>query len=298
MLTLPNQINDFTIILLSILVEGIPFILAGSILSAIVQKYLSEQTIVKFLPKNKLLQKVGMSLMGNLIPVCECGNIPLAKRMLKKNLSPALTISFLLAAPVFNPLVIASTIAAFPGNYSILIYRLLFTLIIAVAVAYIFEKLPAKKVINANLADVKGPAENPFEHDEAKRGLIATIKGEFLQMTSLFLLGAIIAALVQTLIPKEIILSFNNQEWIAIIAMMVLAFVISICANVDAFFALAYAQIFPTSSILAFLVFGPMIDIKAIPMLKSIFTWRGLTILVSLIALLTFLLSYSYFLFS
>lgn len=294
MFNLPNQFNDFFIILLSILVEGIPFIMAGSLLSAIVQKYLSEHTILKFLPKNKLLQKVGMSLMGNLIPVCECGNIPLAKRMLKKNLSPALAISFLLAAPVFNPLVIASTLAAFPNNYWILVYRLLFTLIIAVVVAYIFEKLPTIEVIKTTGT----VSENPYEQNEPQHGLVATIKGEFLHMTSLFLIGAIIAALVQTLIPKELILSFNSQEWIAIIAMMVLAFIISICANVDAFFALAYAQIFPTSSIIAFLIFGPIIDIKSIPMLKSIFTWRGLIILISLVALITFLLTYSYFLFT
>lgn len=301
MLTLSNQINDFVIILLSILVEGIPFILLGSILSAIVQKYLKESHIINFLPKNRLMQKITMCLLGNLIPVCECGNIPMAKRMLSKNFGSGLTISFLLAAPVFNPLVIASTLAAFPGNYSILFYRLAFTMLVAISASYLMEKLPQKEIIKI-LPENNNQSEDIAKKDERMKqhqhGITTLIKTEFLQMTSLFLVGAIIAAMIQSLLPKEVILSFNNQEWIAILAMMALAFVISICSNVDAFFALAYTQIFPTSSILAFLVFGPMFDIKSVPMLKSIFTWRGLTILILFSGSLIFFLSYLYFLFT
>jgi uncharacterized membrane protein YraQ (UPF0718 family) len=297
MFTLGNQINDFIIVLFSILVEGMPFILIGSILSAIVQRYLKQKHIEHFLPKNRFMQKVAMCLLGNLVPVCECGNVPMAKRMIQKNMNAGLVISFLLAAPVFNPLVIASTLAAFPNNPSILVYRLIFTMIVAITASYLMEKLPTNQTIHVTAQpeplDPKLPLQQSHQHS-----VIGIIKEDFIQMTSLFLIGAIIAALVQNLLPKEFILSFNSQEWLAILAMMVMAFIISICANVDAFFALAYTQIFPTSSILAFLVFGPMFDIKSIPMFKSIFTWRGLIILLGFCGSLIFLLSYLYFLFT
>lgn len=294
-LDLPAKLNDFLIILLSILVEGIPFILIGAIISGFVEIWLSKKDILKILPKNKFLQFVSMGLLGNVLPVCECGNVPLARRMILKKVPHHLAITFLLSAPVLNPIVILATIAAFSNDLSILFYRILFTLIIAISLGYIFSFISKEKVLNPKLSET--PDDHHHTHQSSKLDTVLKItKREFIEMMSVFLIGATIAASIQNFFPKSFILSFNQTEWLSIIAMMVLAFTISICSNVDSFFALAYAQIFPTSSILAFLVLGPMIDIKAIPMFKTIFSWKTVYAITAYVFLSTFLLTYIYYL--
>lgn len=292
LLELSPKVNDFFIILFSLLVEGIPFILIGGVLSALVEIYVSEERIQKVLPKNKLLRFLSMGLLGNVAPVCECGNVPFARRMILKKIEPFFVLTFLLAAPVFNPIVIISTMVAFPNDFSIVMYRLLFTLIIAVSIGYIFSFFAEKDVLINKLKE-RRLAKHDHHH-----GILNIVQKEFLEMTGIFIFGAIVASFIQIVVPKEFFFQFYEQQWIAILAMMALGFVISICSYVDAFFALAYSQVFPTSSILAFLVLGPMIDIKAVPMFKTIFKWRALTIIIGLIATETFLLSYLYFLFT
>ncbi len=298
LLELSPKINDFFIILFSILIEGIPFILFGAFLSALVEIYFSEERVQKILPKNRFMRFSSMVMMGNIIPVCECGNVPFARRLISKGIKPYFVLTFLLAAPVFNPIVIASTIAAFPNNYEIVFFRLLFTFIIAVSLGYIFMLFSSRDMLIDKLIEQRRQKIKEKNHKRHKHGFFSIIHKEFIEMTAIFLFGATIASIIQIVVPKELIFQFTQNEWIAILAMILLAFVVSICSNVDAFFALAYSQIFPTSAILAFLVFGPMIDIKAIPMFKTIFKWKPLLIIIALIALLTFFLSYLYFLFT
>lgn len=292
---LSTKVNDFFILLFSILVEGMPFILIGAVLSSVVAIYFPQKKLLGILPKKKFPQLLTVSLIGNIFPVCECGNVPFARRLIKKNLPHYLALTFLLAAPVVNPIVIVSTLAAFPGDHMILVYRLVFSLIIAIGAGYLFSYFSAKNVLNKKLE--QECCAHPHDHHEAESKSIANIvKKEFLEITSIFLFGAAIAATIQLFLPQDLILSFQQSEWMSILAMMALAFIISICSNVDAFFALAYSQIFPTSSIIAFLVFGPMIDIKAIPMLRLIFNWRAIVMIVSFVATMSFLLAYLYFL--
>lgn len=254
-----------------------------------------------------MLQLLMMSMVGNVMPVCECGNVPFARRLIKKNLPPYLAITFLLAAPVFNPIVIVATLVAFSGDWWLLFYRLLFTLIVAIGAGYLFSWMPKEKLLISGFHD-KHEHDASCKHDHEGHaqlpkktgkilGIFSITKTEFIEMMGIFIFGATIAATVQQFVPKDFVFSFNSNEWLAIIMMMALAFIISICSNVDAFFALAYSQIMPMSSIIAFLVFGPMFDIKAILMLKTIFKWRALLLLISFCALMTFLLAYLYFLF-
>lgn len=316
MFELSAHINDFIIIVFSILVEGIPFVLIGSLLSGAMGMLISDQALMKVLPKSKFLQLLMMTMLGNVMPVCECGNVPFARRLVKKNLPPYLAVTFLLAAPVFNPIVITATLIAFSGNVWLLFYRLFFTLIIAVGAGYLFSWIPKDKILVKNFHGDECKDEHHeghehthgcgascgHDHSKVKQskilGIFSIAKTEFIEMMGIFIFGAAVAAMIQQFVPKDFVFSFNSHEWLAIITMMALAFIISICSNVDAFFALAYSQIMPMSSVIAFLVFGPMFDIKAIFMMKTMFKWRALLLLVAFCALSTFLLSYLYFLFS
>lgn len=295
---LPTFLNDFFVILLSIVIEGIPFILIGALLSGLVELFLTPEKIFKLIPKNKFLGFTAMALLGTAIPVCECGNIPFARRMISKEVPHYYALTFLLAAPVFNPLVILATLAAFPDDIWISIWRIIFTFIVAVSVGYIISLLPQKEVVIENIDKRVEHCTHNNNDFKKVHSFFHIVGHEFVEMTGIFIFGASIATSLQMFVPADVVTFFNQTEWISILAMMVLAFVISICSNVDAFFALAYAQIFPMSSILAFLVFGPMIDIKAIPMLKTIFRWKPLFLIVGYAFVNTFLLSYIFFLLS
>lgn len=292
-MTIPYLLNDFLIILFSILVEGIPFILLGALLSAVAEVWVSEEKVAQIMPKNLVGKLSTMTLLGNILPVCECGNVPFARRLIIKKIKPFLALTFLLAAPVMNPIVILSTIAAFPGEPGIVLFRILFTVIVAVSVGMLFMKVSDAQMLNKELMKRRKKSDHSHRH-----GFLDTVGRDLLEMSAIFVFGGIIATSIQLFIPKDFVLAFNNAEWLSILAMMLLGFIVSICSNVDAFFALAYAQVFPTSSILAFLVFGPMIDIKALPMFSTIFSWKTVALISVLCAVITFNLSYLYFLFS
>jgi uncharacterized membrane protein YraQ (UPF0718 family) len=308
---LPTALNNFFIIFYSIIVEGMPFILIGSLLSGIMEYFVSPESFDKFMPKKKVSKLTVAAMLGNLMPVCECGNIPFARRLIKKRVEPYIALTFLLAAPVLNPIVIASTVAAFPNDPTILFLRLSFTFLVATGTGFMISKLTSKQVLSSHFAEQEAcnnPLHSHSHNQSCESGhcahkkkvswprLLSLVRTEFFEMTGIFLFGATIAASIQMFIPKSFVFGFNQFEWLAILAMMLLAFIVSICSNVDAFFALAYSQVFPMSSILAFLVFGPMIDIKAVLMMRTIFNWKTILLIALYAGVFTFLLCYAYFL--
>lgn len=287
------MLNDFFVIVLSLLVEGIPFILMGSLLSGFVHVYISRETVVSFIQSMKSGARVAMNFLGMVFPVCECGNIPFARQLIRKGISPTLSITFLLSAPVINPIVIIATLAAFPNDPQIVLWRVVFTFIVATAVGAAMELLPQDQIV---LAGADTPISSCHHNKKSLLHTLHHVRGEFLEMMGIFTFGSMIATSIQMFIPRDFVLLFNEHAWVSILVMMLLGFIISICSNVDAFFALAYSQIFPESALLAFLVFGPMIDIKAIAMLRTTYTWKTIFTMSSLCLLFTFLLTYIYYL--
>ena len=268
---------------------AIPFILLGVLVSAFIQQFISQETLLRYTPKNTILGCIYGSCIGFVFPVCECGNIPVARRLLQKGVSPSVAISFLLGAPVLNPIVIAATIAAFPAQIEITIARIIMSFVIAVLVGYFFSFAPkgftAKLIPNDPEKTKKtcthkhSPTENIVQHSLQ----------EFFEMGGIMVVGGAIAALTQVLVPRELILELATNPAMAVISLMILAFVISICSNVDSFFALAYAPLFPVPALLGFLVWGPMMDIKALVMLRTSFTKRAIVLMATLTGLLTYI---------
>ncbi len=306
-LMFPSPVNDFLVIFFGIFIAGIPFILIGALLSALVEIALSPEKIVSLLPKQRFLKFFSVALLGLVLPVCECGNVPLARRMILKDMAPSLALTFLLAAPVLNPLVIISTLVAFPQEPMFVVWRVLASLGIALIVGMLFTYIPSSQLLVKKLQNHKDHVHgDSCCHEGGHTSIKASrwsrfwmvTRKEFLEMCGIFLFGALLASSIQLFLPQDFANQVVSSEWLAILVMMLLAFIVSICSNVDAFFALSYAQVFPMSSILAFLVLGPMLDIKAIPMLKSIFRWKPLLIIIALVSSLSFLVSMLYFLFS
>lgn len=334
-----NKLQSGFTVFLSLLVEAIPFLLLGVLLSGLLLFFVDERKLAALIPKNPLLGALAGSLLGFLFPVCECGNVPVARRLLMQGFPSSVAVGFLLAAPTINPIVIWSTWTAFRDQPEIVVLRVVFSLAIATIVAWVFSaqadlrpllqpsmvrSLPAperggKVTFRSPAKAAKSPLlqSGTFILDrpgqplgvnqlqmaagvkskplpERLRLLLDNTIQETRELGGMLVLGSAIAACIQVAVPREVILSIGNSPVTAILAMMILAALVSICSTVDAFFALSFASAFTSGSLLAFLVFGPMIDLKGIGLMLSIFKQRAIFYLFALAAQLTFVFTLIY----
>lgn len=325
------QLNNVFTLFLSLLVEAMPFLLIGVTFSSLLMFFVNEQKLLSILPKNALAGSLAGSLIGFLFPVCECGNVPVARRLLVQGAPPAVAIGFLLAAPTINPVVFWATWVAFRDQPEIVFLRVGMTLLIATTVGWIFSHqrdlrpllqpmvarsmltAPARpasssspllqsgtflttggKSVQLDIPAAQTLMANPAMDKPwtAKLRLVAdNMVQELRELGAVLVLGSAIAATVQVAAPRELILSLGQGAISSVVAMMVLAMVVSICSTVDSFFALSFASTFTSGSLLAFLVFGPMIDLKNIGLLLTVFRGRAVFYLFALAAQLCFALT-------
>ena len=333
-----ERLHDAITLFFSLLVEAMPFLLLGVLLSSSLLFLVDEAKLIANIPKNPLLGAIVGSCVGFLFPVCECGNIPVARRLLLKGVSPSVAIAFLLAAPTINPVVIWSTWVAFGDRPQIVIFRVIFSLAIATILGCIFSiqqdfssllqtslakrrsfntsnsktqqsELPALLQTGTFLLDrgrsiaLNETLSQPQYLTAAKflklrwRPFLDNVIQELKELGGILLIGSAIAATIQVFVPREFVFRLGQDPISSIFAMMLLAAIVSICSTVDSFFALSFASTFTGSSLLAFLVFGPTIDIKALGLMASIFQPRIIIYIFALVAQLTFIftLIYSYF---
>lgn len=292
-----NQFNEVITLFFGITVEAFPFVVVGILVSLLIQNLPFEKFFARIIPKNRFLSHLFVALFGIFMPVCECGNIPVARQMLQKGLKVSHVVTFLLAAPILNPITFWSTYAAFSYDKSFVIYRMLGGLFIASIVGIIFSfKKEQSEFLNKKFYETHCCVDH--SHDTLKelgfkKWLIKSADyfvNEFGEMFKMLLIGASIAALSQAFIPRDVIVSIGSNPVLSILSMMALAFVISICSTVDAFLALSYATSFTKGSILSFLVFGPMVDMKIFTMLRSTFKIKFLLLLSTLVALFSILI--------
>lgn len=288
-ITLPNTLQDFFTLSLSIFVEAFPFLVLGSLLASVVNVYVPPHTFERILPKPGFLRRGSLSLLGFLFPVCECGNVPLSRSLMTQGLKPSEAITFLLAAPVINPVTIWATWAAFGYDTTIVYARIIATLVIANCIgAMLAQRKNEQDFLTNEFALVCENIDTPSDKSPQTvrfAKFTETFIHEAFTMIKMLAFGVIIAGLVQTFVPRELLVNIGSNVLLSIIAMLLLAFIVSICANVDAFFALSFAGTFTAGSIVSFLVFGPMIDIKMLALLKTTFKTH-LLVTISLLSLL------------
>ena len=338
-----NQLNNAFTLFLSLLVEAIPFLLLGVLLSSLLLFLVEdERKLMAALPRNPLLGAIVGSFGGLVFPVCECGNVPVARRLLLQGAPTPVAIGFLLASPTINPIVIVSTYVAFRDQPEIVVLRVLFSLGIAVVISCVFSVQPdlrplLQQATSRSMVQPVGVPASKWKtsstQKESKPALLqsgsfwlgepgapvrmdatvlqASLMGtkpskplrdkvrlildntvqELRELGGVLVLGSAIAAAIQVAVPREVILSLGQGPVMSILAMMLLGTIVSICSTVDSFFALAFASAFTSGSLLAFLVLGPMIDLKAIGLMLSVFKARAIFYIFGLVAQLTFLLT-------
>lgn len=335
-----NQLNNVLTLFFSLLVEAMPFLLLGVLLSSALLLFVDERKLIAAVPRNPLLAAFVGSLIGFVFPVCECGNVPVARRLMVQGAPISMSIGFLLAAPTVNPIVFWATWTAFRDQPEIVFMRVGFSLLIATIIGWVFSTQKdlrplLQPAIARSMPVPRSRSRRRKKHEESVSDLLQSgtfilgqsgklqLDGDPLETAALManpvlskpipvrlqmmldnvilelrelggilVIGSAIAAIVQVSIPRDVVLSLGQNNVTSILAMLLLACVISICSTVDAFFALSFASIFTSGSLLAFLIFGPMIDLKNIALLWSVFKGRAIFYLFALAALLTFLVAF------
>lgn len=290
--------QDFALAFLSILFEGAPFILLGTLISGFIDIYLPAGTMDRFLPKNRNLAVLVSGLLGAVFPVCECAVVPVIRRLLGKGLPLGCALSYMLAAPIVNPITALSTWKAFQGQapWAMTGGRMLLGYLIAVGVGLVVTRIALHRVLRKSIAE--SIDNKPFEshsncdhdhsHDHSPKKpddsrLIAAMRSaqkDFVDVGIYFTIGVAITALFNTgIAPGAIWLdSLAGNPAAAPAALMALAFILSLCSTSDAFIAATLAK-FTWSAKLAFLVFGPMLDVKLIFLYQSILRRKFITVM-------------------
>jgi len=287
--SLPNQAQDLLTLAISVVVESLPFVILGIALSIVVQAWLPSDLLQRYLPKNPVLRRFCISLFGIALPVCECGNVPLARGLITQGFTVSESMTFLIAAPIINPVTIITTHAAFGFDDGILVARIIGGLAIANIVGWLFSlhRKPHELLTPTFAAQCERGVE---EHGTRwGRSIDIFVRETGVIMPALFI-GALVAGAVQVAVPREVLVSLGSNPLWSVLAMMVLAFVIAVCSSVDAFFILPFASTFLPGSIVTFLVFGPIIDIKMLAIMRTTFTTKTLLQLTVIVGLLSALL--------
>lgn len=320
-------IKNISIIFISIFFESLPFLLLGAIISSIIETYVSNEQIAKMIPKNKILGSIVGVFLGFFIPACDCAVIPVSKRLLKKKVPINVAVSFMLASPIINPVVLLSTYNAFyRTNPKIFWYRLLLGILIALVIGIIMGIIFGKNEVITNnsddeecgcchhhhegechhenvevdemLSDLKKEVIREHKHHDYKHSfkndLLSICKHtayDLFEVVKYLMFGALIASLFQVLLPRNILNLFKNSNILSIIVLMIFAYLVSLCSTSDSFVGKSLLSMFSESSILAYLLLGPMIDIKNTFVLLGNYKRSFVVTLITLIFVVIFITS-------
>jgi uncharacterized membrane protein YraQ (UPF0718 family) len=305
-IALESLITRFT----GILYEAMPFIVLGAVIAGILEELVPQSLLGRIMPRRKWLAIIFGALLGLIFPMCECGIVVVMRRLLRKGLPLGCSVAYMLAGPVINLVVITSTFVAFQshtGGYAIIILRVVLSFIIACATGLIVERMQARyglaalvmpsamppaaaakageKPVEPEPGDEYPAAPLPADPDEEATlprpsvwqrlsNISATALHDFMDIMVFLILGAFIAALARSFIDPERMSYWSlSYPVLAILFMMALAIALCLCSEADAFVAASFTTVHPSAK-LAFLVLGPMLDLKLYMMYTRVFRPR------------------------
>lgn len=282
-----SSLLQMNTIFISILIEALPFILLGVIISGIIQIFVTDEMMAKAIPKNKFGAIVLASVIGALFPACECGIVPITRRLMAKGVPLYAAIPFMLTGPIINPVVLFATFVAFGNDWKIMIERgvvaFLVSLIVGLILAFQFKTPQVKNEIHVHTVSKK-------MSEKIGDALKHTID-EFFSVGKFVIIGGLIAAAMQTYVKTSTLIALGHGVVSSNVVMMGLSYILSLCSSADAFIASSFRSTFNDSAIIAFLVFGPMFDIKNTLMMLSQFKTKFVFSLFVYVFILVLLLS-------
>jgi hypothetical protein len=285
-----NTLHTFAAVVTAIVLEAAPFLLLGSLAAGLVEVLAPEGALERLLPASLPGRILAGLLAGLILPSCECGMVPLARRLLRKGLPVAAAVPYMLAGPVVNPVCLLSTWVAYRGDWTMVLLRVALVLLPAGALGWILGRKQAPEILAPSLETVEacgcgcGAAHGP-----RLWAVLRHAAEEFLDMGRFLVFGALASAAFKVFLPQAALESLAGTPALAVPAMMLLAVLLSVCSQADAFVA-ASLTMFPRSAHLAFLALGPMLDLKLVPAYLTVFRWPVFRVLVWVPAALIFVL--------
>lgn len=312
--------NDFAFAFLSVLFEGIPFLLLGSLISGFVNVFVSSERITRLLPKNPIAAVALSGALGLVFPICECGSVVVVRRFIRKGVPLSCAATYMLGAPIVSPIVAFSTWQAFSKAEPLLmtLLRLGIGYALAVGVGLIIQRVPQERILQPAAdetfrqlrrrtglsiapaapqensvaksaaeapADLRanGPEALPSEDFSTlvaqasgpRKALLAvqSATADFLDVAFFFVIGVAITSVFNTAVRQDVLLPVATSPFLSIIALMGLAALLALCSTTDAFVAWTFTAFAPQAK-LAFLLFGPMFDLKLFWLYSLIFKRR------------------------
>ena len=266
---LPASVLQWFAIFISIIIEALPFVLLGTILSGFIEVYVTPDLVQRFLPRNRFLRILFGTFIGFVFPSCECGIVPIITRFLEKKVPSYTAVPFLATAPIINPIVLFATYSAFGNSWRFLGLRLLGAIIVAITLGIMLGFVVDENAKPTHFHDYSG------ETWYRKIFLaLAHAIDEFFDTGRYLVFGTLVASGMQIYLPTRILTRIGGNALTAILVMMLLAFILSLCSEADAFIGASLLSSFGTAPVLAFLLIGPMVDIKNLMMMVNSFKPR------------------------
>jgi len=303
-----HGIRTFALVFLSITLEALPFMLIGSCVGGLIEVFVSRERLTSFLPRRPWAVTCMAAAMGLVFPVCECAVVPVVRRLARKGFPLSAAVAYLLGGPIVNPIVGASTLLAYKFDWVVVIARLGAGYLIAVSVGLLMGRLFARRqaLLDSGEASQHGHGsgcehQHGHEaggcgHDHGVHGhgkglsgrLLAAVRhasDDFLSVAHYLVIGAAIAALAQTVLERRTVLDFASLPVLPSVAMMLLAILLNLCSEADAFIAASFRGLLPLPAQMAFMLTGPMFDLKLLLMYRKLFTRRAIVALATAILL-------------
>ncbi|MCG7381796.1 permease [Paenibacillus sp. ACRRY] len=283
-----EALQNMKTVFIGIFLEAAPFLLIGVLLSSLMQWFVSEEMVRKLTPKNPVGGVLVAGLLGIIFPICECGMIPVVRRLMHKGMPAYIAVTFILSGPVVNPIVFTATLLAFPSHPEITITRMGLAFAVAASIGllvYLFVRQNPLRKVKTSVTEVKthsgfkmahSPKNGDHDHNHEKnwRSFFIHAGDEFVDMSKYLVIGALITACIQTFISRSDLIALGNGPVASYVFMMGFAYVLSLCSTSDAFVASAFSHTFALGPLISFLVLGPMLDFKSTLMLLSTFRTR------------------------
>jgi hypothetical protein len=264
------QVDNFFLVFGSLLIEAFPFVVLGAVVSAFIEVFVPVRVFERLARLPGFLQVPAAGLGGFAFPVCECGSVPVARRLIAKGLRPSAAVTFMLAAPILNPVVLGATAIAYRGRelmWAMVLGRAVLGLLAAMAVGWVMGRRTREELLSRGRGHDHGDVEPGERRWSAFSGQMA---GDLVMLGRYLVLGAAVAAALQTFLPQSFLGGLAGTPVLNVVALMGLAAVLSLCSESDAFVAASFVQFGPAAQ-LSFLVFGPMIDAKLVLLYSGAF---------------------------
>ncbi|WP_416960373.1 permease [Streptomyces sp. Agncl-13] len=250
---------------LAITTQALPFLLLGTALSGAINAFVPARVFTKVLPKRAAFAVPVAGMAGVVLPGCECASVPVANSLIGRGVTPAAAFAFLLSAPAINPVVLTATAIAFPASPVMVLARLLASLATAVVMGWLWLWLGREEWLRP-VARHTGHRPGHSRFTEFRTGF----QHDFLHAGGFLVVGAMAAATFNVAVPRSVLDTFAGSPWLSVLFLAALAIILAVCSEADAFVASSLTGFSPTAR-LAFMVVGPMVDLKLIALQAGTF---------------------------